>query len=119
MLLACRLRDAGSLAPHWRIEVWDSGPGIPATDLERVFEEFYQLGNPERNRAAGLGLGLSIVRRLTRLLGHPLALQSRPGRGSRFGIELPATPASHRASATCSTCCCSATRTSRSRAAWA
>ena len=93
VLLACRLRAAGSPAPHWRIEVWDSGPGIPESEFERVFEEFYQLGNPERNRAAGLGLGLSIVRRLTRLLGHPLALQSRPGHGSRFGIELPATPA--------------------------
>ncbi|MEO6410708.1 MAG: hybrid sensor histidine kinase/response regulator [Burkholderiaceae bacterium] len=93
VLLACRLRSADTPQPFWRIEVWDSGPGIPEAEFERVFEEFYQLGNRERNRAAGLGLGLSIVRRLARLLGHPLALHSRTGRGSRFRIDLPATEA--------------------------
>ena len=58
-----------------------------------MYEEFYQLGNPERNRAAGLGLGLSIVRRLSRLLGLHITLQSMPGHGSRFGLDLPATDA--------------------------
>ncbi len=92
VLLALRLRATQPEGgPQWHIEVWDSGPGIAPAEQDRVFEEFYQLGNPERNRAAGLGLGLSIVRRLTRLLGHGLALRSRPGRGTRFRICLPAT----------------------------
>jgi signal transduction histidine kinase len=89
VLLSCRLRRGP--APHWLIEIWDTGPGIAAADRERVFEEFYQVGNPERDRLAGLGLGLSIVRRLTGLLEHRLALVTRPGRGSRFALELPCT----------------------------
>ena len=93
VLLSGRLRAADSAQPQWRIEVWDSGPGIPESERERVFDEFYQLGNPERDRPAGLGLGLSIVRRLARLLGLPLQLDSRLGRGSRFAVDLPATPA--------------------------
>jgi len=90
VLLSCRLRGE-SASRHWLIEVWDTGPGIAEADQERVFEEFYQVGNPERDRAAGLGLGLSIVRRLSALLGHRLALFSRPGKGSRFLLELPCT----------------------------
>jgi len=89
VLLSCRMR--GGPAGHWRIEVWDTGPGIPAADCERVFEEFFQLGNLERNRAAGLGLGLSIVRRLSNLLNHPLRLVSTVGRGTRFVLDVPAT----------------------------
>ncbi|MBT9490939.1 MAG: response regulator [Paucibacter sp.] len=96
VLLSCRLRSLRGLGGaasscYWLIEVWDSGPGIHRVDQERVFEEFYQVGNPERDRLAGLGLGLSIVRRLAQLLGHRLALFSRPGRGSRFLLELPCT----------------------------
>jgi signal transduction histidine kinase/ActR/RegA family two-component response regulator len=86
VLLACRLRGE-----RWRVEVWDSGPGIPQAERERIYEEFYQLGNPERDRAAGLGLGLSIVRRLASLLELPLSLESRLGRGSCFAVELPVT----------------------------
>ena len=93
VLLACRLRLGDSAQPRWQIEVWDSGPGIPEAERERVFEEFYQLGNPERDHAAGLGLGLSIVRRLALLLGHRVTLHSLPGHGSRFVIEMPATHA--------------------------
>ena len=59
VLLRCRLR--GGASGHWRVEVWDTGPGIADGDRERVFEEFYQVGNPERDRREGLGLGLSIV----------------------------------------------------------
>jgi CheY-like chemotaxis protein/anti-sigma regulatory factor (Ser/Thr protein kinase) len=70
-----------------RIDVLDSGPGIPV-DLQRdIFSEFYQAG-PRADRG-GLGLGLSIVDRLCRLLGHTVELESSPGRGSRFSIVVP------------------------------
>ncbi len=68
------------------IQVWDTGRGIPADEQEHVFQEFYQLGNPERDRTKGVGLGLAIVRRLTQLLDHPLTLKSELGKGSMFGI---------------------------------
>ena len=54
-----------------------------------MFREFHQLGNPERDRRKGLGLGLSIVEGLARTLGHPLSLSSKPGRGSMFRLSLP------------------------------
>jgi signal transduction histidine kinase/CheY-like chemotaxis protein len=76
-------RRAGGVA----IEVWDTGPGVADDQREAIFEEFYQLANPDRDRAKGLGLGLAIVRRLTAILGHRLSLESRPGRGSVFRIE--------------------------------
>lgn len=75
---------------HWRIEVWDTGIGIAPEQTEKVFDEFYQVGNPERDRRKGLGLGLSIVGRLAELLGHPLTLRSKHGRGTVFALELPA-----------------------------
>jgi two-component system, sensor histidine kinase len=71
------------------IEVWDTGIGIPPEHQERIFEEFYQLNNPERDRTRGLGLGLATVRRIAQLLDHPIRLQSRTGKGSRFSIEVP------------------------------
>ena len=86
VLLACRLRDG-----QWRIEVRDTGPGIRADLHERIFEEFFQVDGPERDQAGGLGLGLSIVRRLSSLLGHPLTLRSAVGRGSCFVLTVPAT----------------------------
>jgi signal transduction histidine kinase len=93
VLVTCRPRGAGSAAPRWRVEVWDTGPGIAPEERERVFEEFYQAGNPERDRRRGLGLGLSIVRRLAQMLELPLALHSRLGRGTRLSLDLPATDA--------------------------
>lgn len=71
------------------IDVRDTGIGIPAEQLGRIFEEFYQVGNEGRDRARGLGIGLSIVQRLSRLLSHRVTVKSRPGRGALFRIELP------------------------------
>ena len=71
------------------LEVWDTGIGIPLEQQDRVFEEFYQLANPERNSKKGLGLGLSIVKRLVNLLGARVDLRSVPGRGSVFRVRLP------------------------------
>ena len=84
VLVGCR-RRAGTL----RIEVCDSGPGIPEDQRQNIFAEFYQLVGPERNRHGGLGLGLAIVERLCRLLDHPLELTSTLGRGSRFTVVVP------------------------------
>jgi signal transduction histidine kinase len=72
-----------------RIAVRDTGAGIPAAERERIFEEFYQIGNPERDRSQGLGLGLAIVRRLAQLLGLEVELESEPGRGSTFAVTVP------------------------------
>jgi CheY-like chemotaxis protein len=69
--------------------VIDSGVGIAPADRARVFDEFYQVGNPARDRRHGLGLGLAIVRRLCELLGHRIDLDSQPGRGTRFRVWLP------------------------------
>jgi signal transduction histidine kinase len=87
VLLACRSRTDAHGNHRWCIEVWDSGHGIDADERERVFEEYYQLGNPGRDRRQGLGLGLAIVRRLARLMGLEVSLRSRPGRGSLFRLE--------------------------------
>jgi signal transduction histidine kinase len=72
-----------------RIAVRDTGPGIPPHERERIFEEFYQIGNPERDRVQGLGLGLAIVQRIAQLLGLPVELESEPGRGSAFTVAVP------------------------------
>jgi two-component system, sensor histidine kinase len=71
------------------IEVLDTGPGIPDSEKERIFEEFYQIPQPSGQRREGLGLGLSIVRRVAALLGHSLEIESAPGGGSRFKIVVP------------------------------
>jgi two-component system, sensor histidine kinase len=84
IVVACRKRRGVAC-----IEVWDSGIGIPAEQHERIFEEFYQLNNPSRDRSRGLGLGLATVRRIARLLDHKLRLRSAAGRGSRFIFEVP------------------------------
>lgn len=84
VLVACRRRQGMA-----RIEVWDTGDGIPEHAVEKVFEEYVQLGNPERDQAKGVGLGLAICRRLSVLLEAPLGVRSRPGRGSVFWLDLP------------------------------
>jgi signal transduction histidine kinase/ActR/RegA family two-component response regulator len=75
--------------PKWQVSVQDTGIGIPPGEQQRVFEEFYQLGNPERDRSRGLGLGLSIVRRLCRLLAVDIAMASSPGAGTTFTLSVP------------------------------
>jgi CheY-like chemotaxis protein len=72
-----------------QIQVWDTGPGIPDDQLERIFEEFYQLDNSARDRGKGLGLGLAIVDRVARLLDHPIGVRSVPGKGSMFSVLVP------------------------------
>ncbi len=71
------------------IQVWDTGIGIPDGVGERVFEECYQVSNPARDRAKGIGIGLSIARRTARLIGGDVVFRSREGRGSVFEISLP------------------------------
>jgi signal transduction histidine kinase len=78
------MRHRGPLA--W-LEVWDTGPGIPAIDRNRIFGEFQRLN--QDSGAAGMGLGLSIVRRACAKLGHPLKLDSEPMRGTVFRVGLP------------------------------
>lgn len=73
------------------LEVWDSGIGIDKSSFEDIFKEFQQLGNSERDRQKGLGLGLSIVQKMINILGLELQLASRPGSGSVFKIRLPLT----------------------------
>ncbi len=84
IVVGCRRRAGGA-----RIEVWDSGVGIPADKQQDIFQEFFQLANPERDRSRGLGLGLAIVERSVHLLGHRIVLRSTLGQGSMFAIELP------------------------------
>jgi two-component system, sensor histidine kinase len=93
---AVRYTDRGRIVVGCRrqgsmvsIQVWDTGRGIPLDHQEKVFEEYYQLGNAERDRSRGLGLGLAIVRRMTNLLNCKLTLRSKPGRGSCFEIAIP------------------------------
>jgi signal transduction histidine kinase len=85
VFVACRRR--GDMV---RIEVRDSGIGVPQEAHDLIFEEFVQLANPERDRSRGLGLGLAIVQRLSRLLGHRVTLRSGPGCGSLFAVDVPA-----------------------------
>ncbi|WP_416396345.1 hybrid sensor histidine kinase/response regulator [Allohahella sp. A8] len=71
------------------ILVTDNGIGIAAHEQGPVFEAFYQLHNPERNRSKGMGLGLALCRRLTEVMGFSLTLESAPGAGCQFRIGLP------------------------------
>ncbi|MFG1400165.1 chemotaxis protein CheB [Roseixanthobacter pseudopolyaromaticivorans] len=87
VLVGCR-RHGGQL----RIEVWDTGIGIPDQELQAIFEEYHQINNAARERSRGLGLGLSIVQRLGILLGHWVHVRSIPGKGSVFSIDVGITP---------------------------
>jgi CheY-like chemotaxis protein len=84
VVVGCR-RRGGQL----RIEVWDTGAGIPLDQRQKIFDEFYRLGDSEPERPPGFGLGLAIVDRLSRMLDHPIELTSTLGRGSRFTVVAP------------------------------
>lgn len=92
ILIGCRSSHA-----RLSFEIWDTGCGIDATEQTRIFDEFYQVGNRERDRTRGLGLGLAIVRRLAVLIDGTISLRSQPGVGSVFRLDLPRLPASGRA----------------------
>ena len=83
ILLGCRRHD-GMLC----IDVCDTGVGIPSDELDAIFNEYHQIGNSQHERSRGLGLGLSIVRRLATLLGHHVQVHSVVGKGSTFSIAV-------------------------------
>jgi signal transduction histidine kinase/CheY-like chemotaxis protein len=93
VLVGCRRRGTTI-----SVQVLDTGPGIPPDQRDRVFQEYYQLGNPERDRTKGLGLGLAIVRRLVDLLECEMTLRSRVGHGSCFEVSVPMATGGIRAS---------------------
>jgi two-component system, sensor histidine kinase len=84
VVVGCRRRSA-----RLTIEVWDTGPGIAESEQQKIFQEFYQIGNPERDRQQGIGLGLAIVRRLSDLLRCEFAFTSKLGTGSVFRVTIP------------------------------
>lgn len=84
ILLAARRRGADV-----RIDVWDTGPGIPPGERVKIFEEFQRGSAAERSRGGGFGIGLSIIGRMADALGHKVELCSRPGRGTRFSVYVP------------------------------
>lgn len=93
---AIRYTDSGGIVVGCRrrrgevhVVVCDTGVGIAEDKLGLIFEEFYQAGNEARDHALGLGLGLAIVERMARLLGHRIVVRSTPARGSCFAIVLP------------------------------
>jgi signal transduction histidine kinase len=83
ILLGCRRRGS-----KLRIEVWDTGIGIPDDQLDSIFQEFHRLPQSSATREVGLGLGLAIVERISRLLGHRVEVSSTPDKGSVFAIEV-------------------------------
>jgi signal transduction histidine kinase/CheY-like chemotaxis protein len=84
VLLGCRRRGE-----QLSIEIYDTGVGIPPDKIDKVFEEFYQIENPERDRRKGLGLGLAIVKRLCKLMGHRMEVDSVVDKGTRFRVTVP------------------------------
>jgi PAS domain S-box-containing protein len=92
ILLGCR-----RCGDNVRIVVADTGPGIPDSHQHQIFEEFYQVGNTERDRSRGFGLGLAIVRRIADMLEHPVAVRSQLGKGSAFSVTVPLAAAAPRA----------------------
>jgi len=72
-----------------RLEVWDNGVGVAEDDLQTIFEDYYQVDNPARDRRKGLGLGLAIAQRIASLLDHRIVVHSQLGKGSCFAVHVP------------------------------
>ncbi len=94
----CREVAPGSRGCTVRIEIADTGPGIPEEKLPAIFEPFNQGARPELGHRGGAGLGLSIAKRMVELMGGEIGVESRLGEGARFWVELPLQPAASRAS---------------------
>ncbi|MFZ3017633.1 MAG: ATP-binding protein [Gallionella sp.] len=84
VMIVCRRREN-----RLRIEVRDNGIGISKSDQANIYREFFQLNQPQLDSSKGLGLGLAIVDRLVKLLGHRIDLRSATGKGSVFAVEVP------------------------------
>ncbi|TXT40030.1 MAG: PAS domain S-box [Comamonadaceae bacterium] len=84
VLVGIRKRENRAL-----IQVWDTGIGIAPGQIDSIFEEYFQVANPQRDRAKGVGLGLTIVKRLSQLLGIGLSVRSQEGQGSVFELSVP------------------------------
>jgi signal transduction histidine kinase len=98
---AVKFTDYGSVtvsvdrsSDGFELHVTDTGVGVREDEVERLFDEFFQLHNPARDRNKGFGLGLAIARKLARTLGGDISVQSTPGRGSRFSVHVPECTAS-------------------------
>lgn len=84
VLLGCRRTEK-----ELRIEIWDTGPGLTAQALEKIFEEFERLNPAATSSEKGMGLGLTIAQGMASLLGHTIEVHSAPGEGSVFSVTLP------------------------------
>ena len=85
-------KSPNSQLSTFNLSVSDHGPGIPPEDQERIFERFYRRGSELRRETQGVGIGLSIVKHIVEAHGGRVRVQSGPGKGSRFVIELPFGP---------------------------
>ncbi|MGI9286747.1 MAG: hybrid sensor histidine kinase/response regulator [Pseudomonadales bacterium] len=101
VLIGCRRTHSDSAEPQLRIEVWDTGCGIAAENLQKIFDEFERLDQRRGNaHEQGTGLGLSIAKRISGILQHPISVRSTPGKGTVFTLEVPlSTAQEHPASA--------------------
>jgi signal transduction histidine kinase len=77
---------------HLEVSVSDAGPGISPNEVERIFQEFYQISEPGREKTTGVGLGLAISKKLVEMHGGKIAVESVPGQGSTFFFTIPAAP---------------------------
>lgn len=96
---AIKYTDSGGILVAFRrrrdsalIQVWDTGIGIAPDHLDLIFDEYFQVGNPQRDRSRGLGLGLANAKRVASLLGCRIYCHSRTGRGSLFELSIPLAP---------------------------